>query len=193
MTKKVLVVIDVQNDFVDGSLGSKEALETIPNIVERIKKADYDCILFTKDTHFDNYLETAEGKKLPVKHCIVGTPGHDLYPAVMAAIGEVEETHHNIEHEIFEKCTFGSVELVDYLCKYAIDKLDTTLGSEDKLDVEFVGFCTDICVVSNVLNLKASLYETANISVNEKCCAGVTPETHAAAITTMKMCQIDIV
>ena len=190
MSKKVLLVIDTQKDFIDGSLGSADAVAVVPKIIERIKNVDYNLILFTRDTHFENYLETAEGKKLPVKHCISDTPGWEIYPEILDAAEEVLSEHGDVVRgDVIDKPTFGSREVADYLCNYALDNVP----EDENLEIEVLGFCTDICVISNVLILKAALYETANISVNSTCCAGVTPELHKAALDVMKSCQIDII
>ena len=173
--KKFLVVVDMQKDFVDGALGTPEAAAIVSKAAEKIKAFDGD-IFVTYDTHFENYMDTSEGKKLPVPHCIKGTDGWQLDHAVAAALAEKAYTP-------IEKITFGSIDLPDLIGKAA--------EGED-FSVELIGLCTDICVVSNALLLKAR-YPESPISVDASCCAGVTPETHRAALTTMKMCQIRIV
>lgn len=173
--KRFLVVVDMQRDFVDGALGSAEACAIVPAAVKKI--ADHDGEIFvTLDTHFDNYMDTAEGKKLPVPHCIKGSDGWQLNEDIAAALEGKKYT-------AVEKLTFGSAELPQLIEKAA--------GGED-MSIELMGLCTDICVVSNALLLKASFPEAA-IAVDEKCCAGVTPEKHLAAIETMRSCQIDII
>ena len=172
--KKFLVVVDMQKDFVDGVLGSAEAAGIVPASVEKIMNFDGE-VFATLDTHFENYMETAEGRKLPVPHCIKDTDGWQLDKDIAAALSAREYTS-------VEKNTFGSVDLPEIISKAA--------GGED-FSVELIGLCTDICVVSNALLLKANFPEAA-ISVDAKCCAGVTPEKHAAAIETMRSCQIDI-
>ena len=168
---KVLVVVDMQKDFIDGSLGTKEAVAIVPNVIEKIKEYESknDLIIYTKDTHFDNYMETSEGKKLPVPHCIKGTPGHDIP-------GEILREHDNI----IEKLTFGSKDLIEYLSNISFD------------EIELIGLCTDICVISNTLLIKA-FYHEKKVVVDSLCCAGVTPQSHSEALNTMKMCQIDII
>lgn len=173
--KNFLIVVDMQNDFVDGALGTSEAVAVVPHVVRKIKEFDGD-IFVTYDTHFDNYMDTAEGKKLPVPHCIKGTEGWQLNEAVQTALSEKKYTP-------VEKFTFGSVDLPKLIGRSA--------GDED-FTVELVGLCTDICVVSNALLLKAN-YPESTISVDASCCAGVTPATHNASLETMKMCQIDII
>ncbi|MBR3833301.1 MAG: cysteine hydrolase [Lachnospiraceae bacterium] len=173
--KKFLVVVDMQKDFVDGSLGTAEAVAIVPNVVKKINEFDGD-IFVTYDTHFDNYMNTSEGKKLPVPHCIKGTDGWKLDANVAKALQGKEYTE-------VEKITFGSVDLPDLIFKAA--------GDED-FSIELVGLCTDICVVSNTLILKAN-YPEKSITVDASCCAGVTPESHNAALTTMKMCQINVI
>lgn len=168
--KNLLIVIDMQNDFVTGSLGTKEAQAIVPAVVEKIAnyRANNSDVLFTRDTHPTFYLDTQEGRNLPVEHCIQNTPGWQI-------INEIDTK----SDSIFNKPTFGSVELANYVADY------------DYKDIELIGLCTDICVVSNALLLKAYLPEV-NISVDATCCAGVTPESHHAALETMKMCQITI-
>lgn len=172
--KNFLVVVDMQNDFVDGALGSAEAVAIVPNVVDKIKNFDGE-IFVTLDTHFDNYMETAEGKKLPVPHCIKGTNGWELNPEVAKAL-------EGKKHTVVEKLTFGSVDL---------PKLMKEAAGEEVFSAELIGLCTDICVVSNALLLKAH-YPEYNIAVDASCCAGVTPKSHNEALATMGMCQIDI-
>ena len=170
-----LVVVDMQKDFVDGALGSKEAQAIIPAAVEKIRGFDGELFV-TFDTHFEDYLETAEGKKLPVPHCIYGTPGWELNGAIAAAIEEKP-------HARLQKYTFGSTALPRLMAEFA-DGEDFT--------IELIGLCTDICVVSNALILKA-FFPEAPIAVDSACCAGVTPALHEAALETMKSCQIDVI
>lgn len=172
--KKILVVVDMQKDFVDGALGSKEAVAIVPNVVNKIKDFEGD-IFVTYDTHFENYMDTNEGKNLPVPHCIKGTDGWELNEEVAKALV-------NRKYTPVEKITFGSVDLPGLVGKAAGD---------EEFTVELVGLCTDICVVSNALLLKANFPEM-NILVDAACCAGVTVESHEAALTTMKMCQIEV-
>ena len=173
--KHFLIVVDIQNDFVDGSLGTKEAVGIIDNAANFIKDFDGE-ILVTYDTHFEEYLNTSEGKKLPVTHCVKNTNGWQLNEKIQNALSLKEYT-------AVEKLTFGSIELSGIIKEKA--------GDED-FDITLIGLCTDICVVSNALILKANFYEK-EIYVKENCCAGVTPESHNAALTTMKMCQINII
>ena len=180
---KILCVIDCQNDFITGALRNEEAIKKIPNIVEKIRKFDGDRICVTTDTHFDNYLETREGIALPVKHCIAGSDGWNIEPNVKAALHDA--SLRNISVIYIEKPTFGSYELVN--------NLRLTYGRYADVSIELIGFCTDICVVSNAILLKAAFYNNADIFVDASCCAGVTPETHDAALKTMKMCQINII
>ena len=165
--KRTLIVVDMQNDFIDGTLGTPEAQAIVPAV--KVKLQAYrdrgDEIIFTRDTHGEDYLSTPEGKKLPVVHCVQGTHGWELAPGLWQE-GET----------VINKPTFGY-----------------TGWSEMSFEqVELVGLCTDICVVSNALILKA-LFPEAEISVDASCCAGVTPESHKAALLTMKMCQIDVI
>lgn len=174
--KRILVVVDMQNDFVDGSLGTAEAKAIIPNVAKKIREFGGDEIFVTYDTHHENYLETLEGKKLPVVHCIEGSSGHELNPEIKKALEGKKY------HEVL-KAGFGSFSI--------------TRGLKDRFpgeDMEFevVGLCTDVCVVSNALIIRAG-YPNAGITVDSSCCAGITPNTHKAALETMKCCQIDII
>ena len=170
-----MIVVGMQKDFVDGSLGTAEAVAIVDKVASRI--AAFDGRIFaTLDTHQADYLETAEGKKLPVPHCIKDTDGWLLNEKVMYALSEKN-------YRTIEKGTFGSTKLVEEIAKLAAD---------GEVAVELIGLCTDICVVSNALLLKAHFPEMG-IAVDASCCAGVTPKTHEAALETMKMCQIDII
>lgn len=173
--KNLLIVIDMQNDFVDGALGTPEAQSIVPNVVRKIESWDGD-ICCTHDSHMEDYLETQEGKKLPVRHCIVGTDGWKLNSAVLEALSARK-------YASLLKPTFGCTGLIDHIAG--------TYGWDGPDSIELIGLCTDICVVSNALLLKANFPEVP-ISVDASCCAGVTPETNRAALTTMKMCQIEI-
>lgn len=168
--QKTLIVIDMQNDFIDGSLGTKEAQAIVPNVKKKI--AEYhekdNKIIFTRDTHFADYLKTNEGQHLPVEHCIKGTHGWQITNKF--------ELDDYINFDVIDKKTFGYDGWANY----------------DFEQVELVGLCTDICVVSNALILKA-LFPEIEITVDASCCAGVTPESHKAALTTMKMCQINVI
>jgi len=168
---KILVVVDMQNDFVDGTLGTKEAVGIIPNVQRKIE--DYRKlglpVIFTKDTHSENYLDTQEGKKLPVSHCIYKTQGWEITPKL-----DVQDS------KVINKPTFGSVELAQYI------------GDQyPESEIELIGLCTDICVISNALLLKANFPEM-EITVDASCCAGVTVESHKNSLEAMKMCQIKI-
>lgn len=173
--KKILIVVDMQNDFVDGNLGTKEAVGIVDNVVEKI--ANFDGKIFvTLDTHNHDYMDTSEGKKLPVPHCIRMTNGWLLNKKVKKVLSSKN-------YKSIEKKTFGSTRLVNDIRR---------VKSGDDIEIELVGLCTDICVVSNALLLKANFPEV-KIIVDASCCAGVTPESHSAALTTMKMCQIDVI
>ena len=173
--KHFLIVVDIQNDFVDGALGTKEAEGIINAASEKIKSFDGE-IFVTYDTHFEDYLTTAEGEKLPVEHCIKGTQGWALN-------GEIQKALNGKNFTAVEKLTFGSVEL---------PSLIKAAAGDSDFDITLIGLCTDICVVSNALILKANFYDK-NIIVDKNCCAGVTVESHNAALTTMQMCQIEII
>lgn len=172
--KHFLVVVDMQKDFVDGALGTPEAQQVVGRVMDRILEFDGQ-IFATLDTHTPDYLETSEGRNLPVPHCIKGTRGWMLDDGVAACLEQKGYTP-------VEKLTFGSVLLPRLLYQAAAGEAFT---------VELIGLCTDICVVSNALILKANFPE-AQITVDSSCCAGVTPETHAAALTTMHSCQIRV-
>ena len=173
--KRTLIVVDMQNDFITGALGTPEAQAIVPKVREKFLEFydNNEYVFFTRDTHFENYLDTAEGQKLPVTHCIENTDGWEISSDVLAAHEEDKIT------DIIDKKTFGFDSWGVY---------DDIFEECDEIVV--VGVCTDICVVSNVLALKA-LYPEIEITVDASCCAGVTPESHQAALTTMKMCQIN--
>lgn len=171
--KKLLIVVDMQNDFVTGSLGSKQAEAIVPNVQKKIEEyvASGNKIIFTRDTHFDNYLETQEGKLLPVVHCVKGTSGHEIIESLSTE-----------GCDVFDKTSFGSLELAMKIAE-----------NEDSFDeIELCGLCSDICVVSNALILKARFPET-KVKVDATCCAGVSDESHRAALLTMKTCQVNVI
>ncbi|MBE7029628.1 MAG: cysteine hydrolase [Ruminococcaceae bacterium] len=172
--RKVLIVVDMQNDFIDGALGTKEAELIVDNCVEKINNFKGDIIV-TYDTHFENYLDTQEGRNLPFAHCIKGTRGWELNSKIQNALN-------GKNYDVIEKTTFGSKDLPQFLK----DNFNT-----DNIEVEFIGICTDICVVSNALLLKA-FYPELKISAYKSCMAGVTPSKHEAAIEVLKSCQINI-
>ncbi|MBR5110367.1 MAG: cysteine hydrolase [Clostridia bacterium] len=176
--KKILVVVDMQNDFIDGALGTKEAQMMVPAAAARIracKEAGY-TVIATLDTHGDDYMDTREGKFLPVPHCIRNTGGWHIRPEIRDALGDGAL--------LVEKPTFGSVRLPQIIREKC--------GEEGPGAIELLGLCTDICVVSNALLLKAAFPE-ADFVIRADCCAGVTPEKHLAALETMRSCQIEIV
>ena len=173
--KKLLIVVDMQKDFVDGALGTHEALKIVNNAVNKINNFNGDIIL-TLDTHNQDYLETKEGRCLPVIHCVKGTTGWQLNEKIAAAL-------ENKSYTTVEKLTFGSTGLPELIKEKA---------GESDFEITLIGLCTDICVVSNALILKANFPEK-QIKVYEKACAGVTPESHEAALSTMRMCQIDVI
>ncbi len=181
--KHILIVVDMQKDFVDGALGTPEAVAIVNKVVDKIKAyaADPDGVIFaTFDTHAPDYMETSEGKHLPVPHCIKDTPGWQLDTRVMAALTEAAVAGKIVK--MVEKPTFGSVALPGLIREFTVDGY---------AQMELCGLCTDICVVSNALLLKAN-YPEALISVDASASAGVTPATHEAALTTMTMCQIEV-
>ena len=170
---KILVVVDMQKDFVTGALGTKEAQDIVGNVVEKIRNFDGE-VVFTRDTHEDNYMETQEGRNLPVVHCIKGSDGWEFGPELT----ELAEGK-----KIFDKPTFGSVELAQFIAEKAQQDKDR--------EVELIGVCTDICVVSNALLIKAFSRELP-VAVDASCCAGVTVDAHNAALATMKSCQVAV-
>lgn len=173
--KRLLVVVDMQNDFIDGALGTREATAIVDNVCDKIKSFDGD-IVYTMDTHGEDYLSTAEGKKLPVKHCIADTNGWRLNSQVESALREKGAYDNR-----YVKNTFGSTMLA------------SDLANEREIsEITLIGLCTDICVISNALLLKAHMPEV-KISIDSNCCAGVTPVSHENALSAMKMCQIDII
>lgn len=176
--KKVLVVVDMQNDFIDGALGTSEAQSIVENVVRKIESYAGGSVFATRDTHGENYLETSEGRHLPVPHCIKGTKGWEIRPEIAGALEKVQA-------QIIDKPTFGSEILAKRL--FALAE-----GNQREMEIELVGLCTDICVVSNALLLKAKMPEAA-IKADSACMAGVTPQSHEAALLTMKMCQVEIV
>ena len=171
--RKILLVIDMQKDFIDGALGTAEAVAIVDRVAAEIKKYPAGDVFATRDTHPEDYLETQEGRNLPVVHCVKGTPGWEINEKIAAALGNAE---------IIDKPTFGSVVLAEKMA---------ALAEAGPLEITLVGLCTDICVVSNALLVKAFLPETP-VRVIADCCAGVTPASHAAALETMKMCQVEI-
>lgn len=171
---KYLVVVDMQNDFITGSLGTKEAEAVLPKVIEKVKNFD-GTVIYTKDTHQTDYLTTQEGKNLPVEHCIEGSHGWEL-------AGDLEALSKG--KKIFNKPTFGSVELANYLVEENAKKAIE--------EIELCGLCTDICVISNAFVIKANLTEVP-VSVDASCCAGVTPESHTNALSAMKMCQVKVI
>lgn len=172
---RILIVVDMQRDFIDGSLGTREAQEIVPAVLDKIGKHK-GITIFTRDTHQEDYLSTQEGHNLPIVHCIEGTPGWELQEDIgkLAVIGSCR---------IFNKCTFGSDMLIDYLMM---------LHEKESIEeIELIGLCTDICVISNAMTIKTFLPEV-KLAVDAACCAGVTPESHINALEAMKMCQVEV-
>lgn len=172
--KSLLIVVDMQNDFISGSLGTREALRIVPALCEKIRTWE-GPVIYTRDTHSESYLSTAEGKKLPVIHCVRGTDGWELDPRVAACVKET--------HRIIDKPSFGSV---------LLGQTVADMAREGRISsVTLAGLCTDICVISNALLIKAFAPELP-LAVDAACCAGVTPESHQNALQAMAVCQIDI-
>jgi nicotinamidase-related amidase len=191
--KKVLVIVDMQNDFIDCALGTPEAQAIVPKVADYIRThADKDTVLvFTKDTHEVNYMDTQEGKHLPVAHCIKDTHGWELAPAIQEALYDVRGKYDSCDtyfpymnDHIITKPTFGSLDFVNLL--YA---LNDDYGIDE---ITLMGLCTGICVLSNVMLAKATLPEVP-VYVVEECCACVTPDSHKTAIDAMRLCQIEII
>ena len=172
--RRILIVIDMQNDFIDAALGTKEAVAIVEAVKDKIRSYPATDVIATMDTHGENYMQTQEGKYLPVPHCIRETEGWQIRPDIADLLTEAK---------IYEKPTFGSTAL-------AADLRD--LSEKEEIEIELIGLCTDICVVSNALLLKAVMPEV-KISVDASCCAGVTPEKHLAALETMRSCQIQVI
>ena len=168
--KNVLVVVDMQNDFIDGSLGTPEARAIVDGVVERVKSFA-GKVIFTRDTHGEDYMSTQEGRLLPIRHCISGTRGHEIHDSLLPYV-----------KSLIDKPTFGSLKLSEMLSRHA-DEIET---------VTLIGLCTDVCVISNAMLLKAALPE-ASIRVEAGLCAGVTPESHSNALAAMRACQISVI
>lgn len=184
---KMLVVVDMQNDFINGALGTKEAVAIVPKVVEKIKEYENTdtLLIFTKDTHYDNYMETQEGKNLPVPHCIYMTEGWSIHKeiATCAKTANLLGYHtRTIINSRILKPSFGSLDLMEVIQK----------NKNILTEIVFVGLCTDICVISNAIMAKAAAPEVL-VTVDASCCAGVTPETHKNALEAMKVCQIKVV
>ena len=178
--KKILIIVDMQKDFTNGVLGNAECEAAVQKIAIIVKQESYDFICLTRDTHYDNYLETQEGKKLPIAHCIKDTDGWQIREEIMNA---VSQKYRDSEYKIVDKESFGSISLGQFLCQEY---------QSEELEIHFAGVCTGICVISNVLIAKAALPE-AKVCVIEDACACVTPESHKTAIEAMKTCQVDII
>lgn len=189
--KKILVVVDMQNDFIDGPLGTPEARAVVDNVCVKICEGEWDWIIRTMDTHGEEYWDTQEGQKLPVKHCLHGTNGwcsnEDVRHAIQEAVAAKGDKDGYCRSTIVKKGTFGSVGLA---CK--IDPLvwDDTITEKD-IELTLIGVCTDICVISNALLLKAH-YPEMKIVVDAACCAGTSPEKHRMALEVMKSCQVEV-
>ena len=167
---KILIVVDMQNDFIDGALGTPEAVAIVPYVKQLVENFN-GMVIFTRDTHFHNYMDTQEGKNLPVPHCIKDTPGWQLHPDLEPLCKSAP----------IDKVTFGSSQLPQILAA------QTNIES-----ITFVGLCTDICVISNVMLTKAFFPEVP-LTVDAAGCAGVTPQSHKNALAAMKMCQVQII
>lgn len=181
--KKALIVVDMQNDFITGSLGTKEAQAIVPNVVNKINKAGWENIIVTQDTHQTDYLNTTEGKYLPVEHCIKGTKGWELHSEVEEALSAKLDLTDTEVIQI-EKPNFGTFEW------FTSDLIE--IFTKENVEVHLVGICTAICVASNATILKTA-FPDIKVVVDASCCACVTPESHKAALQVMKLCQINII
>ena len=181
---KVLIIVDMQRDFIDGALGTPEAAAIVESVAKRVTDSENELIIFTQDTHGENYLSTPEGKKLPVPHCIKDTEGWFIDDTIFNAWKNNTNTiiAEDLDNNTFTKPVFGSTDLVSYL-EVRRDKIS---------EIEILGVCTDICVVSNALMIKNTM-PSIKISVNAALCAGVTPKSHQEALNVMQMCQVDVI
>lgn len=180
--KKLLIIVDEQVDFTSGVLGNAECEATVQAAVDIINENAYDEIYLTRDTHQENYLDTQEGRNLPVKHCIENTDGWQIRPEIMEA---VQHNYASEKAHIIDKPSFGSLDLANLL-------RDKYSAQQTEVEITLIGVCTGICVISNSMLVKAALPE-AGITIIEKACACVTPESHKTAIEAMKLCQINVI
>ena len=171
--RKILIVVDMQNDFIDAALGTKEAVAIVDAVKEKIRSYPAADVIATMDTHGADYMNTQEGRNLPVPHCIRGTDGWQIRPDVAELLSGAK---------IYEKPNFGNIRLMEDM---------KALSLKEEIELELIGLCTDICVIFNAFLLKAAMPEV-KISVDASCCAGVTPEKHLAALETMRSCQIQV-
>ena len=172
--RKILIVIDMQNDFIDAALGTKEAVAVVEPVKQKICSYPAADMIATMDTHGENYMETQEGRYLPIPHCIRGSEGWKIRPDIAELLTKAK---------IYEKPTFGSTALAADL---------KAISEQEEIELELIGLCTDICVISNALLLKATMPEV-KITVDAACCAGVVPEKHLAALEAMRSCQIQVI
>lgn len=191
----VLIVVDMQNDFTYGALRNEEGIAIIPKVVNKIKQYIDDpngVIIFTQDTHTEDYLESEEGKNLPVVHCVYNTEGWELVDEIKKLYDDYHDNEGNVtKMACINKPTFGAIALGDYA--FADLGIDRTVRSIDQeVTVELVGLCTDICVISNAVMAKSFLPD-AHIVVDASCCAGVTPESHKTALEAMKAIQVEVI
>lgn len=176
MGQRYFVVVDMQHDFVDGALGTPEAQTIVASVAAKAQAFD-GIVVFTKDTHYSDYLQTLEGKNLPVEHCLHGTPGWELMP-------ELQTIRDERNSFVFEKTTFASLDLAMWLAEENV--------AEPIESIELIGLCTDICVVSNALLIKGWIPEVP-LKVDASLCAGVTPDSHKAALATLRSCQVEVI
>jgi nicotinamidase-related amidase len=190
---KILIIVDMQNDFISGALGTSEALAILPGVIARVIESRGELILFTQDTHCEDYLNTSEGKKLPVVHCVKDSWGWQIHEEIMAAwngnpdtirLNPPNSSSGALEGNIFQKPVFGSTALVDFL-------VDLLGGGSLSAKIELLGLCTDICVISNAIMIKNALPET-EISVNANLSAATTPQSHLEALNIMEKCHIEV-
>lgn len=192
--RRYLVVIDCQDDFIHGPLGSAEAKSVIPNIKSKIDNFDGCKIFATRDTHYKNYLNTMEGKALPIVHCISGTTGWEIEKGIHTAMVDYINRVNDGECCIIDKYAFGSESLAQNIYDIHTDYIKHMNGNTgETCEIEIVGLCTDICVITNAILIKTKMNDVAKVIVDAACCAGSTPEMHKAALNVMKSCQIDII
>lgn len=194
--KKILIVVDMQNDFITGVLSNDETKAILPRVAEKIREhgAEYDCIYLTQDTHFTNYGRTIEGQRIPL-HCFVGEEGNGraFCSEITEALNDLTSNHNDIKIEEWMKETFGCQRMIDNLL-YHYDKTNEMREFNDRFEYEFelCGVCTDICVISNAMLLR-NAFPNAIIKVDASCCAGTSKEVHQAALTVMSSCLIDVI
>lgn len=187
MKRHVLIIIDAQNDFISGALRNEDAIKKVPNIVDKINERKWDFIFLTRDTHGEDYMNTPEGKKLPTPHCLRGTDGWQIEKSIMEAVVDSKTPY-----AVYNKYTFGLHSIADDL-EYELGEKTDINFEEDTVYVEFCGFVSSICVISNALILKANWYDWSDIVIDKNCTAGLSKENNEAAMEVFRSCQIDVI